>query len=351
MITYKTGDLLSEDAEALVNTVNCVGVMGRGVALRFKRVYPDNFKAYAEECGEGRLKPGLVFVYETALLSPRFIVNFPTKNHWRAKSRLRYIETGLQSLVAEIKKRDIRSIAIPALGCGEGGLNWQDVRNLMETAFAELEVVDIVIFEPSHVPAGAAGRRSFDIPEMTPARAVLVSLMHQYRSALLDPMITLLELHKLAYFSQEAGEDLKLEFAKAPHGPYADNLGCLLRGIEGRMIVGYEGGGDAPHKELELVAGAVEDAAACMAASPETQQRCRKVADLVDGFESPFGLELLSTAHWVASRENPEGFDDLVSKAYAWNSSKKQFSERQFKIAVEALQTKRWIEPLGNSSL
>ena len=292
------------------------------------------------------MKLGRVFVHETDLLSPRFIVNFPTKNHWRAKSRLRYIETGLQSLIAEIKKRDIRSIAIPPLGCGEGGLNWQDVRNQMEAAFAELDGVDIVIFEPSHMPADAMGRRSFDIPEMTPARAVLVTLMHQYRSALLDPMITLLELHKLAYFSQKSGEDLKLKFAKAPHGPYADNLRHLLRRIEGHMILGYEDGGDAPHKELELKTGAVEDAAACLAASPETKQRCQKVADLVDGFESPFGLELLSTAHWIASRESPEGFDDLVSKAYAWNLSKRQFSERQFKIAVDALQTKGWIEPL-----
>ena len=347
MITYKTGDLLSEGAEALVNTVNCVGIMGRGVALQFKRVYPDNFRAYAEECDEDRLKPGRMFVFETGLLSPRFIINFPTKKHWRGKSRLTYIETGLQSLVEEIKRRDIRSIAVPPLGCGEGGLNWQDVRSQMESAFAELDGVDITIFEPSHMPADAVGRRSFDIPEMTPARAVLVTLMHQYKAALLDPMITLLEVHKLMYFSQEAGEDLKLKFAKAPHGPYADNLRHLLHRIEGHMILGYADGGDAPHKELELAAGAIEDAADCLAASPETKKRCQKVADLVDGFESPFGLELLSTTHWVASRENPEDFDDLVSKAYAWNPNKKQFSERQFSIAVERLQINEWIERIS----
>ena len=347
MITYNTtGDILSEDAQALVNTVNCVGIMGRGVALQFKRVYPDNFKAYAMECDEGRLEPGRMFVFETDRLSPQFIINFPTKKHWRSKSRLSYIETGLQSLVEEIKKRDIRSIAVPPLGCGEGGLNWQDVRSQMESAFAELDGVDITIFEPSHMPADAVERRSFDIPEMTPARAVLVTLMHQYKAALLDPMITLLEVHKLMYFSQEAGEDLKLKFAKAPHGPYAENLRHLLHRLEGHMILGYADGGDAPHKELELVPEAIEDAADCLEASPDTKARCQKVANLVDGFESPFGLELLSTTHWVASRENPEDFDDLVAKSYAWNSSKEQFSERQFRIAVERLQTNEWIAPL-----
>lgn len=347
MITYKTGDLLSADAEALVNTVNCVGIMGRGVALQFKRVYPDNFKAYAEECDEGQLKPGSMFVFETGLLRPRFIINFPTKKHWRGKSRLSYIETGLQSLVEEIKKRGIRSIAVPPLGCGEGGLDWQDVRNQMEAAFAELDDVEIAIFKPSDMPADAIGRRSFDVPEMKPARAVLVTLMHNYRAALLDPMITLLEVHKLMYFSQEAGEDLKLKFAKAPHGPYAENLRHLLHRIEGHMILGYADGGEAPHKELELAEGAIEDAAEYLAAFPETKERCQKVIDLVDGFESPFGLELLSTSHWVASRENPEDFDDLVSKAYAWNPSKKQFSERQFRIAVDRLQNSEWMEHLS----
>ena len=168
--------------------------------------------------------------------------------------------------------------------------------------------------------------------------------MHQYKAALLDPMITLLEVHKLMYFSQEAGEDLKLKFAKAPYGPYAENLRHLLHRLEGHMILGY--GVDAPHKELELVPEAIEDAADCLEASPETKAHCQKVADLVDGFESPFGLELLSTTHWVASREIPEDFDDLVAKAYAWNSSKEQFSERQFRIAVEWLQTNEWIAPL-----
>lgn len=346
MITYKTGDILSEDAQALVNTVNCVGVMGRGVALQFKRAHPDNFKAYAEECNGGRVNPGSMFVFETSRLSPRFIINFPTKRHWRGKSRLDDIEAGLKSLVEEIESRNIGSIAVPPLGCGEGGLDWQEVRAIMETAFADLSDVEIVIFAPSDMPSDAKGWRSSDVPEMTPAGAALVFLMHQYRSALLDPMITLLEVHKLMYFSQTAGEDLKLKFVKAPHGPFADNLRHLLRKIEGHMISGYADGGDTPRKQIDLVPGAIEDAKAFLSEAPQTKAACQKVADLVDGFESPLGMELLSTVHWVARRENPGSFDDLVAKAYAWNPKKKQFSEWQFRIAVEALQTKGWIESL-----
>ena len=114
MIKYKTGDILAEDAEALVNTVNCVGVMGRGIALQFKRAFPENFKAYAARCKRGEMQPGQVFVFETGqLTNPHYIINFPTKRHWRGKSRLEDIEAGLVSLATEIRTRGIRSIAIP----------------------------------------------------------------------------------------------------------------------------------------------------------------------------------------------------------------------------------------------
>ena len=152
MIEFKTGDILSEDASALVNAVNCVGVMGKGVALRFKKAFPENFKAYAEACGNGQVAPGRMFVFETDEFSPSYVINFPTKTHWSGKSRMEYIDDGLKDLRKEIRNRDIRSIAIPALGCGLGGLSWNEVRPRVENALQGLEDVRIVVFEPREAP-------------------------------------------------------------------------------------------------------------------------------------------------------------------------------------------------------
>jgi O-acetyl-ADP-ribose deacetylase (regulator of RNase III) len=154
VIRYARGDILNADAEALVNTVNCVGVMGRGLALQFKRAYPANFRAYAAACARREIQPGRMFVFDTGEpTNPRYIVNFPTKVHWRTRSRVEYIEVGLAALVAEILARQIRSIAIPPLGSGLGGLDWADVRPLIERALTDLPQVDVVVYESTGHPA------------------------------------------------------------------------------------------------------------------------------------------------------------------------------------------------------
>ena len=170
MIETKTGDLLAEEAEALVNTVNCVGVMGRGIALQFKRAFPENFKAYAARCKRNAVQPGRVFVFETGqLTNPRYIINFPTKRHWRGKSRMEDIESGLVSLAQEIRSRDIRSIAIPPLGSGLGGLSWPEVRVRLEGALKEFDDVKVIIFEPDAGPADERANRSSEKGWMDPA--------------------------------------------------------------------------------------------------------------------------------------------------------------------------------------
>ena len=219
MITYKTGDVLAESAEALVNTVNCVGVMGRGVALQFKRAFPDNFKAYAARCKSDQMQPGHVFVFDTgSIVPPRYIINFPTKRHWRGKSRIEDIESGLESLAQEVRLRGIRSIAIPPLGSGLGGLHWPSVRRRMEVVLSALDDVEIVIFEPGGGPADDRANRSRDVPTMTAGRAALVGLLDRYLLGLLDPFVTLLEAHKLMYFMQVAGEPLRLQFTRGHYG-------------------------------------------------------------------------------------------------------------------------------------
>ena len=137
MIEYQTGDLFTVEVEALVNTVNCVGVMGRGVALQFKKAFPANFKAYAKACELGEVEPGRMFITER-LDNPKYIINFPTKRHWRGKSRIDDIESGLDALACEIRKRGIQSVALPPLGSGLGGLHWPDVKEKIESALAEI---------------------------------------------------------------------------------------------------------------------------------------------------------------------------------------------------------------------
>jgi O-acetyl-ADP-ribose deacetylase (regulator of RNase III) len=341
MIEIRIGDILSADVEALVNTVNCVGIMGRGIALQFKNDFPENFKAYEAACARKEVQPGKMFVFETGTLTnPKFIINFPTKRHWRGKSRIEDIDSGLKALIEEIRNRGIRSIAIPPLGSGLGGLNWEDVRPRIEAALGGIHDLNVIVFEPNGAPVATKSR---DVPNMTLGRAALVALMHRYLGGLMDPFVTLLEVHKLMYFMQEAGEPLRLEYAKAPYGPYAENLRHVFHAVEGHLISGYADGGDEPDKQLELVPGAVRDAEAFLDDKHDTVSRFDRVGKLVEGFETPFGLELLATVHWVATREYASGVEDVVAKVYAWNDRKKRFSRRQIGIAFETLRAKGWL--------
>ena len=265
MITYTTGDILASDAEAVVNTVNCVGIMGRGIALQFKNAFPENFKAYEKACKAEQVQPGRMFVFENNRLhEPKFIINFPTKRHWKGKSRIEDINSGLEALVREITDRKIRSIAIPPLGSGLGGLDWSEVRSRIEASLRELAGVNVIVYEPAGAPSAHDMRSSSAVPKMTPGRAALVVLMDRYLSGLLDPFVSLLEVHKLMYFMQEAGQDLKLKYAQANYGPFAQNLTHVLKAVEGHLISGYADGGDDPTKQLELVPGAIPDARASL---------------------------------------------------------------------------------------
>lgn len=346
MIEFTSGDILKCEADALVNTVNCVGVMGRGIALQFKNMYPDNFKAYAAACQREAVQPGRMFVYETGQLTPpRFIVNFPTKRHWRGKSRIEDIDLGLVDLVKVIRDKGIRSIAIPPLGSGLGGLDWDEVRPRIERALAELADVQVLVFEPKGAPASDTMAHAREVPTMTAGRAALVELIQRYLGGLLDPFVTLLEVHKLMYFMQEAGEPLRLKYIKHHYGPYAENLRHVLHAVEGHLIAGYADGGDAPDKPLSLVPGAVDEAKGFLDQHEISRARFERVTRLVEGFESPYGLELLATVHWVMSREGASEHDSVARHVYAWNGRKRQFTPRQLAIAEERLKSQNWLAP------
>ena len=344
MIEYRHGDILHADTEAIINTVNCVGVMGRGIALQFKNAYPDNFKAYVKACKAEQVKPGAMFVFETQQLTgPRYIINFPTKRHWKGKSRIEDIVAGLEDLVRVIEDYNIRSIAIPPLGSGLGGLEWQDVKPLIESAVQPLEQVQVVIYDPKGAPSSERMAHKTEVPKMTAGRAALIELMQRYLNGLLDPFISLLELHKLMYFMQEAGERLRLTYQKAHYGPYAENLRHVLNAIEGHMISGYSDGGDLPDKQLSLVPGAVDEARQFLAQHKDTQHRFQQVSELVEGFESSFGLELLATVHWTMKHESVVSPDEVTSYIYQWNERKRQFSPRQITLAIDILKKKQWV--------
>lgn len=344
MIISTQGDILRDDSEAIVNTVNCVGVMGRGIALQFRNAYPGNYQAYQQACRRGEVQPGRLAVFETGeLTGPRYIINFPTKRHWRGKSRMEDIESGLKALVEVLRERKIRSIAIPPLGSGLGGLNWEQVRQRILSELEGLHDVKVSIYEPGGAPVGESMVRNQEVPKMTPGRAALVILMHRYLGGFLDPFVTLLEVHKLMYFMQEAGEPLKLRYAKAPYGPFAENLSHVLKAIEGHLISGYADGGDAPDKQLRLVPSAIDEARRVLDGKESTREHFNRVAQLVEGYESPSGLELLSTVHWVAKRETPRSVEELVKATHAWSERKKQFTPRQIERAAAALQAQGWI--------
>lgn len=346
MIEYTSGDILRCEADALVNTVNCVGVMGRGIALQFKNMYPANFKAYEAACKREEVQPGRMFVFETKQLTPpRLIINFPTKRHWRGKSRIEDIEAGLVDLVNVIRDKNIRSIAIPPLGAGLGGLDWKEVRPRIEHALGELEGVQVIVYEPNGAPASDKMAHVREVPKMTSGRAALVELMQRYLSGLLDPFVTLLEVHKLMYFMQEAGEPLRLDYIKHHYGPYAKNLRHVLNAIEGHLIAGYADGGDAPDKPLSLVPGAVAEAKSFLDQHEISRARFERVTRLVEGFESPYGLELLATVHWVIHREGATQSDSVKRQVYQWNDRKRQFTQRQLVIAEERLRSQGWLSP------
>ena len=343
-IDFRKDDIFEAGTDALVNTVNCVGAMGRGVALQFKKAYPANFKAYKAACDAEQVQPGHMFIHETGKLMPRFIINFPTKRHWRGKSRIEDIESGLVALTDAIKTYGIKSVAIPPLGAGLGGLEWDDVKPRIKSALQAIPDLHVMMFEPNGAPKSM---KSHDVPKvpkvpkMTAGRAALVVLMQQYLRGLLDPVVTLIEVHKLLYFMQEAGQPLRLAYVK--HGPYARNLRHVLGKIEGHFVAGYRDNNDAPFRELTIVPGAYVDAERFLDKKPKVWEHFGRVADLVDGFETPEGLELLATVHWVATREGAISVKDAVDKIHDWNERKKIFTPRQIGIAFDRLRSKNWL--------
>lgn len=343
MIEYRKDNILLAETEALVNTVNCVGVMGRGIALQFKNAFPDNFKAYERACKTGDVRPGRMLVHELrGLTNPKYVINFPTKRHWKGNSRMEDIDSGLLALEETINRLGIKSIAIPPLGSGLGGLNWLDVRPRIEAMAAKLKDVTVLIYEPLTNRREPSAPVKSEPPKMTISRALLILLIDRYHRAL-DPHVSLLEIHKLLYLLQEGGQELRLKFVKAPYGPFAENVRHVLLAVEGHYLVGYGSGGDDPQKQIEIVPGAVEAAGSEVANDANVRSRLGRVFDLIEGWETPHGLELLATVHWVSKYEGAESTEKVLERTYAWNKRKEIFTPRQIELAYSTLKDHGWL--------
>jgi O-acetyl-ADP-ribose deacetylase (regulator of RNase III)/HPt (histidine-containing phosphotransfer) domain-containing protein len=324
MITAAEGNLLQAPVDALINTVNTEGVMGKGIALQFKEAFDLNYRLYRQACKEQRVQVGEMFVTEThELVGPRFIINFPTKRHWKEKSRIEYITDGLEDLKRVIAEHGITSVAMPPLGCGNGGLDWQQVRPLIVQAMAEV-AVPIQLYEPSATISKRERKPEAAAQKLTPSRAMLLAAMRAYSS--LGYSLSLIEVQKLAYFLQRLGEPLKLNFEKAQYGPFAHNLSFVLQRMDGAFLRGMDYKEAKPFAELTLMEERFPEIDAYIAQNltAQQQQQVSHLAHLIEGFESPLGMELLATVDYLLESKEAQDLDSLINAVGEWNPRKKR---------------------------
>jgi O-acetyl-ADP-ribose deacetylase (regulator of RNase III) len=351
MIKYVQGNLLEAPTEALVNTVNEVGVMGKGIALMFSEAFPENTTAYTHACQAHQVHVGHMFVTESKeLVQPRWIINFPTKKHWRGDSRMEWIHDGLQDLVRVVRTKKIRSIALPPLGCGNGGLHWPDVRAEIEEALRGLENVEILVYEPTRTYQNVSKQEGLE--KLTPARALIAELCRRY--AVLGLECTNLEIQKLAWFLQSSilamglEDPLDLQFAPNKFGPYAERLRHLLNGLDGSYLHSAKRLSDAgpfdliwfdPSRRVKVDEYLHSDKARMFLPALEA------TAKLIDGYESPLGMELLATVDWLIQREGyPTDLSSIRRGLANWPGGTKAverkqhiFNDRLLQLALDRL--------------
>lgn len=351
MMRFTQGNLLEARVEALVNTVNTVGVMGKGIALMFKEAFPPNFRAYEHACKRKEVKIGHMFVTENpAFEGPRWIINFPTKKHWRQPSKLEWISEGLKDLRRVIQEKGIRSIALPPLGSGNGGLEWSDVRAEVERILGDVKGVDILVYEPTEKYQNVAKRTGLE--KLTPARVLIAEMVRRYW--VLGIECTYLEVQKLGWFLERTihsfriKDPLDLQFTADKYGPYSERLRHLLDGLDGTYLHCDKRLSDAgPADTIWFDEGRRKyvDLFLKQDTSKDLNRVLDETAKLIDGFESPLGMELLSTVDWLIEREHVEptisgvrsGLQKWPAGQAAANRKLKLFDDRLLRLALDRL--------------
>lgn len=339
---YIKGNLLEAQTQALVNTVNTVGIMGKGIALQFKEAFPMNFKLYAAACKKKELQIGkLLVVKEQTLQGEKIIINFPTKTEWYMKSKYEYVEEGLKELVRVIDEYKIESIAIPPLGCGNGGLKWEKVKTLIEKHLGHLTHVNIQLYEPNEAVKEILKQQDTNkYVQLTPARAMLLYAMFYYES--LGENVSLFVANKLAYFLQRLGEKSfnKLKFEAHHYGPYSVQVEHLLHNINGKYLKGLEQMNVKAFEPLELQYDRLQEVSEYVKTELSSEQRARlsNLIKLIDGFQSALSLEILATVDYV--RKNSPGItqEDIIQTIHNWSDRKRKlFQEKYIQIAANHL--------------
>ncbi len=351
MITYTQGNLLEAEVEAVVNTVNTVGIMGKGIALMFKEHFPENFAAYARACEAGEVRTGHMFVTENkSLFGPRWIINFPTKTHWKTKTKIEWVRDGLKDLVRVIRDRNIRSIAIPPLGCGNGGLDWKDVRPIIDQALADLDDVSVVIYEPTRKYQNIAKRTG--VEKLTPARALIAEMVRRY--CLLGIDCSILEVQKLGWFVERGArifgldESLHFRFSANKYGPYSYNLTKLLDSLDGSYLRCDKRLADAEPLDLIWFNESKRELVKSYLNAGEAKEYANVLewaSTVIDGFQSPLGMELLATVDWMIEQDGiEETVDGVLTGLHSWAGGEKAgqrklkiFDRRLVAVALEKL--------------
>ncbi len=341
MIEYTIGNLLDSGTEALVNTVNTVGVMGKGVALQFKEKYPLNFKRYAEACKKGEVKIGQMFVTrDSTLEGEKIVINFPTKTEFYRKSQYRFIEEGLQDLVKVIDQYQIKSLALPPLGCGYGGLNWEKVKALIEQYLKD-SPARIVIYEPNdRVKEILKKEGEKKEVNLTAARAMLLYGLFRYEQS--GELANVFAANKIAYFLQESGEPMKLHFVPHHFGPYDQRVEKVLYALNGKYLTGLEQMSAKPFEPLQLNYDKADEVREYVERRLTDQQRERldSVFELIAGFESTLALEVLSSIHFLLAKDGTLSTSDLLARVQSWNERKKALIKEEYvNLAIDHLRS------------
>lgn len=339
MINFVEGNLLESQTEALVNTVNTVGIMGKGIALQFKNAFPYNYKVYKAACEAKTFHIGdLIITEEESLLYGRkIIIDLPTKTDWRKPSEYSYIETGLKALAHAINEKQIKSISIPALGSGNGGLNWDKVKMLMENHLAELSCA-ISIYQPNAVIIEAMKKERV---KLTPARAMLLAILFEFVKN--GEFVSEFAAEKVAYFLQRFGanEIFNLDFKKNFYGPYSGKVKRVLYYLNGSYITGYSGMDKKAFEELSIMMDAEKDVMDYLKKSNDLNylEIVEKTKQFLSGFYSPFALELLSTIDFLSQKHQTKDLDFILLELNSWSNRKRTlFSNSKFvQMAINKL--------------
>src|SRR5690606_32352733 len=331
MIKVYEGDMMRSGAEALVNTVNTVGVMGKGIALQFKEAFPSNNKVYIDACKNKELTPGkLLAVWDENLeLGRKLIINFPTKVHWRNPSKYEYIEKGLVALRDLIQNENLKSIAIPPLGSGNGGLDWNIVKPMIVEALSDLNT-EIMIYEPNAAIKAILQKQEVkkDV-KLTPARASLLYALFAFES--MGEYSSLFAANKLAYFLQKKGQKLNLDFKPYVYGPYAIGVEKVLYHLNGTYLKGMEQGNVKPFEPLQLNYEKWNDIKKYIENDLpyEDKNRLNSLIEFISGFTSELSLEILATVDFIISQNNQYSLDDVMSAIGSWNIRKRDLFKRE----------------------